>query len=150
MLKKLLIIALALGAFGTAAQAQCVDYARNTCRPQISPYVHDGGLNAVSLRAGQTAELKKNFYAGQNYRILVGSQESLAGLELTIKDSQGKVLYQNTDDAPIKYWDFNTRNTTQLTIAITAKQGNNPGAQGCVAVLFGFLTSQDLINQYGN
>ena len=80
-MKKFSIIILAIiGLFFVSPQtasAQCKEFAKTTCKPDLLPYVHDGIYNATVLSEGETVELYKTFYSGQEYRIVVCADNDL-------------------------------------------------------------------------
>ena len=66
MIKKGLFIS-TLGVLALLApvnlNAQCKQFAKNTCKAGLQPYQHDGNYHAALLLEGEEAELYKTFYS---------------------------------------------------------------------------------------
>ena len=123
--------------FSQDSRAQCKSFAKKKCLPQLAPYFHNGQYNSAVLRSGEEAEMPMVFYKGQDYRILVGSQDILGSVVFKLSDANGKELYSSEE----KMFDFNVDATQRLTINIKAPSSNiNTGIvpSGCIAVLIGF------------
>ena len=71
-----------------AMNAQCKQFAKNTCKAGLDPYQHDGNYHAALLIEGEEAELYKTFYSDRNYRIGVCGASNLfqTGVESAIKN----------------------------------------------------------------
>ena len=89
----ILIVTLQFGAFG-----QCFDFAKELTKTKLKPYIHDGNYNTTVLTEGQEAEFFKTFYAGQQYRIIVSSDNKLEVPEFEIMDKSRKVLFSNIEN----------------------------------------------------
>jgi len=125
---------------------QCRTFAKKVCKLELLPYVHDGIYNATVLSEGETAELYKTFYAGQEYRIVICSDENLPPVHFQILDTDRNVLYDNRQDNYSKIWDFKLQTSKQLIISVqvqTSEELTDHIASGCVAVLVGFLNVED-------
>ncbi|PLX01127.1 MAG: hypothetical protein C0594_14275 [Marinilabiliales bacterium] len=128
------------------SNAQCKSFAKKICKSILEPYVHDGIYNATVLSEGETAELFKTFYSGQEYRIAVCGAEDIPNVEFQVLDAERNVLYSNTDNDYSKTWDFKLEASQQLIIAIqvqTADELSDEIASGCVAVLIGFMNVEN-------
>jgi len=125
------------------ATAQCKAFAKGTCKSQLDPYIHDGIFNATELSEGESAELFKTFYSGQEYRISVCGGEALPPIEFEIMDSDRNVLFSNKDAGYAKVWDFKLEASQQLIVSIQVTTNDDKAsdivAKDCVAVLIGFL-----------
>lgn len=123
------------------ANAQCKQFAKNTCKVGLSPYQHDGNYHAAVLLEGEEAELYKTFYSDTDYRIGVCGANNLGDIEFSIEDGNGKVLYNNKYNDYEWKWDFILESSQQLKIIIkvpvTDGLADEP-KEGCVAILFGF------------
>ncbi len=107
--------------------------------PALKPYIHNGQLNSTTLAAGETAELLMTFYAGQDYRISVCGQEELGNLEFNLLDNSRKRIFSSKEHKGAKLWDFNVKNTQQITVEVIAPPTKEPHSKsGCVSVLVGF------------
>ena len=124
-----------------ALNAQCKQFAKNTCKSGLDPYQHDGDYHAALLIEGEEAELYKTFYSGRQYRIGVCGAPNLDRIEFKIIDSRnGKVLYDNSQHDYIWKWDFTLESSQQLKIMIRvlAPEANvEEPEEGCVAIMFG-------------
>ena len=121
--------------------AQCKQFAKNTCKSGLEPYQHDGNYHAALLIEGEEAELYKTFYSGRQYRIGVCGAPNLDRIEFKIIDSRsGKVLYDNSQHDYVWKWDFTLESSQQLkiTIRVLAPETNlEEPEEGCVAIMFG-------------
>lgn len=123
--------------------AQCTKaFVKKQCMPKISPFTSNGQLNSTVMLAGQTAELKLNFSAGLNYRVLICSQEVLGPVEFRLLDNDRNVLFANTNaKGKPDFWDFNVKSTQQVTVEVTIpvpQKTNGIVPSGCVSVMVGF------------
>jgi hypothetical protein len=133
-----------------AGNAQCKTFAKKTCKMELLPYVHDGIYNATILSEGETVELFKTFYSGQEYRLTVCGDEKLPPIEFQVLDSDKNVLYDNKTKKFAKSWDFKLESSQMLVISIqvqTSDELSDVIAEGCVSVLVGFLNVEDSFDQ---
>ena len=123
------------------ADAQCKQFAKNTCKVGLSPYQHDGNYHAAVLLEGEEAELYKTFYSDTDYRIGVCGANNLGEIEFSVVDGTGKVLYNNKYNDYEWKWDFILESSQQLKIVVkvpvTDGLAEEP-KEGCVAIMFGF------------
>jgi len=121
--------------------AQCKNFAKNICKLELNPFIHDGNYHAAILTEGEDAELYKTFFSGQEYRIAICGTEQLPGIEFKVLDSKRQVLYNNKDNDNSLIWDFKLEATQQLiiTISINNNEEDNELVSGCVAIMFGLL-----------
>lgn len=123
------------------ANAQCKQFAKNTCKVGLSPYQHDGNYHAAVLLEGEEAELYKTFYSDTDYRIGICGASNLGEIEFSIVDGNGKVLYNNKYNDYEWKWDFILESSQQLKIIIrvpvTDGLADEP-KEGCVSIMFGF------------
>ena len=135
-----------------SAKAQCKTFAKTTCKSELLPYVHDGIYNATVLSEGETVELYKTFYSGQEYRLVVcGDDTQLPPVEFQVLDADKNVLYDNKDDDFSKKWDFTLESSQMLIISIqvqTSDELSDDIKEGCVSVLVGFMNPEDTFDQY--
>lgn len=136
-----LSILLGLLVFPTVLNAQCKQFAKNTCKAGLDPYQHDGNYHAALLIEGEEAELYKTFYSDRNYRIGVCGAPNLALIEFKVIDSRsGKVIYDNSQHDYEWKWDFRLESSQQLKIKVKVlvPEGNvEEPEEGCVAIMFG-------------
>lgn len=147
-----LIVVFLIAAVPTVSSAQgCKNFAKKVCKLELLPYIHDGIYNATTLAEGETAELFKTFYSGQEYRIAICGDEQLPKIEFQVLDGDRNVLYDNKKNNNAKYWDFKLESSQQLIITLQVPTSDNLSDQltsGCVAVLVGFLNNENSFNQY--
>ncbi len=132
------------------ASAQCKNFAKKICKLELLPYVHDGIYNATVLSEGETAELYKTFYAGQEYRVTVCGDENLPPIQFQVLDAERNVLYDNKKFNYAKSWDFKLQSSKQLIISIqvqTSDELHDQILSGCVAVLVGFMNIENTFDQ---
>ncbi len=149
MKKYSIILVAILGLFflsPQSAKAQCKTFAKTTCKSELLPYVHDGIYNATVLSEGETVELYKTFYSGQEYRIVVCGDESLPPVEFQILDGDRNVLFDNKDNDYSQIWDFKLGASQMLVVSIqvqTSEEMSDEIKSGCVAVLVGFMNVEN-------
>lgn len=123
------------------SNAQCKQFAKNTCKVGLAPYQHDGNYHAAVLLEGEEAELYKTFYSDTEYRIGVCGANNLGNIEFSVVDGNGKVLYSNKYNDFEWKWDFRLESSQQLKIIVkvpvTDGLAEEP-KEGCVAIMFGF------------
>jgi len=127
------------------AQAQCKVFVKNSCLPQLAPYIHDGNYQAAILSAGEEAEIYKTIFAGQRYRLLICLEKPLPSVEFVVSDIRRNVLFDSRKNNNATFWDFKADASQQIkiTIRVPKPQKQSSGDQelifGCVGVLFGLL-----------
>jgi len=121
------------------ALAQCKNFVKSSCVPQLSPFVHDGNYQAVSMSEGEDAEVYKTVFAGQQYRMVICSESALPNVEFVVSDNRRTVLFDSRKNNNAKMWDFKFDASQQIkvTIRVPKPQKEGKGASGCVGVLFG-------------
>lgn len=122
-------------------QAQCKNFTKRKCIPQMAPYINNGQYNGATLFEGESASVMMTFYSGQDYRLIVCGQDILGDVLFEIKDEDGNVLYDNKDKGT-GIWDFNVASTQQLMVQVTCPPSRNTHDlknSGCVSILVGFL-----------
>lgn len=142
-----IIIVSLLAIIPFSADAQCKSFAKKS-KIDLLPFVHDGIYNATVLAEGESAELYKTFYSGQEYRILIASEEELPNVEFTVMDSKRNVLFSNKDADFAKSWDFQLEASQQLIISIqvqTSDELKDEISKGCIAVMIGFMNEENVL-----
>ena len=134
------------------ALAQCKTFAKKDCIPEMSPYIHDGQINSTLIAEGESIELYKTFYEGQDYRVLVCVGEKFKNKKVRIRllDHNRKVLYDSQDQQYAMSWDFVANSTQQVIIEVSAVKNTDEKAElvtDCVAILIGFLNTDGLIKK---
>jgi hypothetical protein len=146
----ILIIAMVIVTLPNLAEAQCKNFAKKICKLELLPYVHDGIYNATVLSEGETAELYKTFYSGQEYRVTICGDENLPPVQFQVLDAERNVLYDNKKHQFSKSWDFKLESSKQLIISIQVQTSDELSDQilsGCVSVLVGFMNIENSFNQ---
>jgi len=150
MKKHLIILVAILGLFflsPQSAKAQCKTFAKTTCKSELLPYVHDGIYNATVLSEGETVELYKTFYSGQEYRIAVCGGDELPPIEFQILDGDRNVLFDNRESDMVQVWDFKLSSSQMLVVSIQVQTSDEEVSDeiknGCVAVLVGFMNVEN-------
>lgn len=142
---KYIFIITALFFISQHTNAQCKNFAKQVCKKELTPYIHDGNYNAAILSEGEDAELYKTFYAGQDYRVLICYSDALPTIHLKVMDINRNVLFDNAEFDYTNQWDFKPNSTQQLIIWLEvgtfdeSVDENIDLASGCVAILFGLL-----------
>lgn len=141
---KLFIIALLMCTVGTAVNAQCVNFARLVVKPQLEPFTHDGNYNATLLEEGESVELSKTFFSGEEYRLVLGVVDALPkNIRIRILNSKRQVVFDNADHKYTYVWDFRPETTDNLLIHIKIPEDENSDKirGGCIAIMFGIKMS---------
>ena len=123
--------------------AQCKGFAKQICKLELLPYIHDGNYHAAILSEGEEAELYKTCFPDQEYRVAVCGSDALPPIQFKVIDADRNVLFDNKEHNMIKYWDFKVESGKQLKIVVTVpasdkKKTEAEIASGCVAIMFGF------------
>ncbi|HLP72863.1 MAG TPA: hypothetical protein VK155_08180 [Bacteroidales bacterium] len=145
ILKIIPVLALFLLWNTVSADAQCKQFAKKVCLPELGTYTHDGNYHAAILVEGEEAELYKTFYSDMEYRVAVCGEDKLPQVEFRILDASKNVLYSNKDKNYAKTWDFKLESSQQLKLVVKVSSFNKSGetpASGCVAIMFGFKTKK--------
>lgn len=120
------------------ADAQCRAFTKNKVLPLLDGYVQNDNYNSAVLVPGDEAELLLTFYAGKEYRIVVGSHPVLGDVEFEIVDTNDETIYKNTTADNKSIFDFKMSNTQQLIVKVRVpKQESAITPEGCVTVLVG-------------
>ena len=144
------LVTIAIFVVPKESNAQCKSFAKKVCKMELLPYVHDGIYNATVLSEGETAELYKTFYSGQQYRIAVCGAKELPPIHFQVLDADRNVLYDNEKDNYSTTWDFTLDASQQLLISIqveTSDELSDEILSGCVSVLVGFFNKEDTFDQ---
>jgi hypothetical protein len=128
---------------GDLAFAQCSKNWARKCITKVSPFTHNGQINTVQLREGQKTESVLTFNSGQDYRILVCSEETLENVSFVVYDMKGRIVFDSKTKNNTDVWDFKVKTTTQLKVVVDGGRNENSkgNATGCVSVLVGFKSS---------
>ena len=136
----ILFIAISINGF-----SQCKNFTKKEGFPALAPFTHNGQLTTAKFIPGDEAELEMTFNGGNDYRVLIASQEMLGDVELKVLDKTRKVLFTSNPGDTNPHWDFRVKNTQQLIIQVkVAEMGevtNNIVPEGCISILTGFRDS---------
>ncbi|HSH66233.1 MAG TPA: hypothetical protein VLB84_10655 [Bacteroidia bacterium] len=133
-----LILLLALPSF---VNAQCNTFVKKKCMYKIVPFTSNGQVNSSTLEAGKTISLNLSFSAGQDYRIIVCSEEILGEVTFKIIDRSKKVVFDSALNNFPDFWDFKAKSTQPLTVEVTAPPSQSTSSilpSGCLSILVGF------------
>src|SRR6056297_4222590 len=123
---------------------QCKHFAKQVCKKELTPYIHNGNYNAAILTEGETAEMYKTFYANQNYRVFICASSNLPQIHFQVLDVNRNVLYDNEKDDYKAKWDFIPESSQQLIISLkvnNSEEENKEPVSGCVAIMIGIKES---------
>ncbi|MDQ2179622.1 hypothetical protein [Marinifilum sp. D714] len=140
ILIKFAIFSICILALTEFTLAQCNEYTKKECIPQLNPYTFNGQLNNAVLSQGETAELQLTFYKNQEYRILVKGEEQLGKLQFQFFDTEYNLLYDNADEDHTNIWDFMVESTDDFIIRVLVPENmtKEEVESGCVSILIGF------------
>lgn len=108
---------------------------------KIVPFTSNGQVNSSTLEAGKTISLNLSFSAGQDYRIIVCSEEILGEVTFKIIDRSKKVVFDSALNNFPDFWDFKAKSTQPLTVEVTAPPSQSTSSilpSGCLSILVGF------------
>ena len=121
--------------------AQCKQFAKNTCKSGLNPYQHDGNYTANLLVEGDEADFYKTCHSEINYRIGVCGSNNLSAIVFKVLEARSnKVLYDNSLNDFDWKWDFNVESSMQVRVIIkvpVAEESVSEPEEGCVAIMFG-------------
>ena len=135
---KILLLSLLFIPFGI--NAQCKSFTKKQCRPNVAPYIHNGQMNNAILYPEDKADIMLTFYSGQDYRIVVCSEDQLGDVNFKVTDLERKVIYDSKGKDSDTF-DFKVTSTRQLIVTIEVPESQNThdlDYNGCVSVLVGF------------
>ena len=138
------LLSLSLLFFSFNFSAQCKGIAKECKKNLGDGYMPTGQSSNTELVPGKKYQFVATFYSGQNYRIFACSDSSLGDLQLTIRNTQRQLFYDNHGDGSTLF-DFKVSSTQQLIITLRAPENkainedlNNDETKGCVAALVGY------------
>jgi hypothetical protein len=143
--KGILLLSLVVGMLALPAvlSAQCKQFAKNTCKPGLDPYQHDGNYDAAALLVeGEEADMYRVLHADVNYRIGVCGSGNLPSIHFKVEDVKDgyKVLYDNSENNFEWKWDVKLESSRQLRIVVVvpvADENTTSPEEGCVSVMIG-------------
>ena len=140
-LVKILFVSALVASFPIMGFSQCKGFTKKQCLPILEPYLYNGQLNSAVLSEGDVAELLLTFYGGQEYRVLVCSQDLIGKVEFKLLDTDRNEIFFNKEHDYTTNWDFNANSTQQLIIQVLVLQGavkTDIANSGCVSIVVGF------------
>lgn len=139
---KIVISGLFCMVLASASMAQCNQFAKKSCMPELNPFTHNGQLNIQQMAPGEEAELDLTFYSGMSYKLLICAQEMLGKAQFQVYDNKNKIVFDNKDHNFAKFWEFEVASTQQMKVVViippAPKAANDISKAGCAAVLVGF------------
>lgn len=120
--------------------AQCDQFVKQECLPQLGTFTDMGKKNLAVLLPGDTAQIGVTFYKAHQYRIVVCAQASLGKVRFRLMTRNGNVLFDSKAHNDPSYWDFNVEATQNVVIQLIVPMvaPNQVAQTGCVSVLIGF------------
>lgn len=139
-----------------SANAQCKMFTQKKCFSTLQTYTNNGSYNGAVMFEGEEATLTQTFYEGQDYRLVLCSQEVISTVAyFELRDYANNLVY-TSKNAGSNVFDFSVESTQSLKMRIVVpKIGSDPNLKqnGCVSVIVGFKsseTSEVLDNPYQN
>lgn len=139
MERKVMILMLAV-ILPTLAFSQCRRFTKTKCMPALGEYIPNENFNSAVLIPGDQAELMMTFYAGQDYRVMLCTEDILGDVVYTLVDSDGNKIFAS-DEQLDDHIDFTMQSTQQLKMTINVPQRENMNQlthEGCATVLVGY------------
>ncbi len=126
-----------------ALNAQCKQFAKNTCKAGLDPYQHDGNYDAANLFVeGDVADMYKTLHSDISYRIGVCGASNLPPIKFVVQDIRDnyKVIYDNSEHDFEWKWDVKLESSRQLRIVVevpVSDETTTSPQEGCVSVMIG-------------
>jgi len=142
MIKKtaLLLLLTAINFFNpTGVNSQVEDLVENCMSNISSPFIRGDRSMKAFLTAGEVAEFRTTFFAGNIYRIVSCSFEQ-GLIELTLLDANRNPLFNTRDHGNPRYWDFKIEGSMEGIIE--ARLNSEVAESGMVMLLVGFASSE--------
>lgn len=139
-----LFVVLSIFSVTEVVNAQCKQFAKNTCKPGLNPYQHDGNYDAAALLVeGEVAEMYKTFHSDIDYRIGVCSSNNLSPVQFKVMHPFTREVYWDNSQHDFDWkWDLKLESSQQLMIEVTVpvSSGNSQEPEeGCVTVMIGSM-----------
>jgi len=125
--------------------AQCLSFAKSIAKPKLEPYTHDGNFNATIIEEGESAELNKTFFSGEEYRLVLAAMDALPkNIRIRVLNQQRKVIFDNADHDYAYIWDFKAESTESLIVHIKVPEDVDSDVikGGCIAIMFGIKMAE--------
>lgn len=122
------------------SSAQCKNFVKKKCAPQLEDYIPSDKYNSLRMVEGEEAEMYLVFVANHDYRIVICSQDILGDIEFEIMTDQGQVIFSSADSEGVKSFDFSTASTEKLHVVIRVPENESASGmmhEGCVTVMIG-------------
>lgn len=144
-MNKLYIFFLALAfAAPVVSQAQCKNFVKKKCLPQLDNYVPSDKYNSLKMVEGEEADMHLIFVANHDYRVVICSQEIIGNVEFQVLTDTGDVIYSSAENEGKNYFDFSTTSTEKLHVVIKVSESESTTGmmhEGCVTVMVGSLST---------
>ncbi len=138
---RIILVLLAFSFVGSSAFGQCKSFTKNTCRPELTPFIANENYNSTLLVPGDEAEINLTFYEGQEYRLLVCSHPVLGSVNYRVFDDKKNQLFSSTEKENQRFFDFKVKATQQFTVKVNVPVKETPTElihEGCVTVMVGY------------
>jgi hypothetical protein len=138
---RLLLISFALLLTCTSVFGQCKSFTKNSCRPELAPFIANENYNSTLLIPGDEAEINLTFYEGQEYRLLFCNHPVLGPVSFRVFDDKKNQLFSSDEKENQRFFDFKTQATQQLTVKVTVPVKASATElihEGCVTVMVGY------------
>ncbi len=113
----------------------CNTALRNKCIKELTPYIHNGQLNSMSVFPGEKVSTVVSFYSGHKYRI-VSCNDGSKNTYFEVKTTSDKVLYSSKGKES-DFWDFSVTSTRNLIIDVQMEDESD-NKEGCIGVVVGY------------
>lgn len=134
-----LLVALMIPAFSSA---QCKNFVKKKCAPQLENYVPSDKFNSLRMVEGEEAEMYLIFVANHDYRVAICTQDILGDVEFEVLTDRGTVIFSSSDNEGQNTFDFSTTSTEKLQVVIRVPESESSTGlmhEGCVTVMIGSI-----------
>ena len=131
-IKSIVAILIVLFAFTTNANAQCAA-AKNGIN-KLTPFMHNGKVNTVTVILDEPSEIHLSIYKGLNYKFQIGSEATLGKVTFRILDEYKTEIYNSAGSKDPESWIFYSNSSQNLIVEIYPVE---KGKEGCAYLVVG-------------
>lgn len=131
-IKSILVVLVLMMSFTFSANAQCA--AAKEGIKKLTPFMHNGKVNAVTVILDEPSEIHLSIYKGLNYKFQVGSESALGKVTFRILDESKKEIYNSATAADPESWIFYSNQSQNLIVEIYPVE---KGKEGCAYLVVG-------------
>lgn len=104
-------------------------------------YIPDGRFNSTLLKQNDITQVYKPFIHGKKYMIVINTDDTLPGFEVTLSDMTRKIIYKkNTSENKLAF-EYTPDKSQNLIISVKVNSSEDlgPDIRGCVNIIIGSI-----------